>query len=137
MKHAFFSFRSRTKHVLHAVANISSHPQRWYHGAVLRYFWDCGGIIMTDHPENGPTVTRHYCSDLLIKFRSEFVRKRRRKLSNRIIRTISRAHRAQQAVQTGELCGFLILPQSTYSPEVALSSPSFFLFPYLKGTPFP
>ena len=40
------------------------------------------------------------------------------------------AHRAQQAVQTAEQCGFEILQHPAYSPDLAPSN--FFLFPNVK-----
>ena len=99
---------------------------------MLSCFWDCEGIIMTDYLENGKTVTGDYYSGLLIKMRSKSVRKRSGKLRNGVLllHDNAPAHRAQQAVQTAEQCGFEILPHPAYSPDLAPSD--FFLFPNLK-----
>ena len=42
----------------------------------------------------------------------------------------SNGHRAQEAVQIAELCGFEILPHPAYSPHLVPSD--FFLFPNPK-----
>ena len=99
---------------------------------MLSCLWDCDGIIMTDYMEKGKTVTGEYYSGLLKRLRSELVRKRRGKLRSGVLllHDNAPAHRARQAVETAERCGFEILPHPPYSPDLAPSD--FCLFPNLK-----
>ena len=69
---------------------------------------------------------------MLKRLRSELARRRRGKLRSGVLllQDNAPAHRAQQAVQTTEQCGFEILPHPPYTPDLAPSD--FFLFPNLK-----
>ncbi|RUS86550.1 hypothetical protein EGW08_005689 [Elysia chlorotica] len=99
---------------------------------MLSCFWDCEGIIMTDYMEKGKTITGEYYSGLLKRLRSELVRRRRGKLRNGVLllHDNAPAHRARQAVETADLCGYEILRHPPYSPDLAPSD--FCLFPNLK-----
>ena len=72
-------------------------------------------------------------SGLLIKRPSEFVRTRLGKLGKGVLvlHDYAPAHKAHQAVQLAEHCGFEILPHPAYSPDLVPSD--FFLFSNLKN----
>ena len=93
---------------------------------MLSCIWDCEGM------EKEKTITEEYYSRLLKRLRSELVRRRRGKLRNGVLllHDNAPAHRARQAIETADQCGYDILPHPPYSPDLAPSD--FFLFPNLK-----
>ena len=108
-------------------------------GKIISCFLDFEGSLMTDHPENGQTVTGEYFSDLLIKYLCKLLEKlveNSIKGSSYYMKiSMSTGHKWQFKQQ----CGCEILPHSAYSPDLARSH-FFFLFPYKKitqRTPYP
>ena len=99
---------------------------------MLSCFRDCEGIIQTDYMEKGKKITGEYYSGLLKRLRSELVRRRRGKLRNGVLLLHDNAptHRARQAVETADQCGYEILLLPPYSPDLA--PPDFCRFPNLK-----
>ena len=78
---------------------------------------------MTDYLKNGQTVTGVCYSVLMINLPSVLFTKRRGKLSHEVLAKhvlgTAPAHRAQQAVQPVEQCGFEILPSP---PQTSIPS---------------
>jgi len=78
---------------------------------------------MIDYLETGKTVTGVYYAELIRKLRSAIKEKRRGKLSHGVLlhRDNAPAHTSAVAMATIRECGFELLSQPPYSPDLAPS----------------
>ena len=94
--------------------------------------WDNQGIIMVDYLEEGPTKNGAYYAEELKRLRQEIVKKRKGKLTRGVLllQDNAPANISQVAMAAASKCGFEVLPDSSYSPDLAPSD--FCLFSNLK-----
>lgn len=97
-------------------------------------FWDIEGVLMIDYMEQGKTVTGAYYATLINQLRSTIKQKRRGKLSRGILlhHDNAPAHTSHVAMAAIRDCGFQLLSQPPYSPDLAPSD--YHLFRYLKDS---
>jgi len=86
-------------------------------------FWDSEGVLMIDYLERGKTVTSVYYAELIRKLRSAIKEKRRGKLSHGVLlhQDNAPAHTCAVAMAAIRECGFELLSQPPYSPDLAPS----------------
>ena len=96
-------------------------------------FWDSQGVIMINYLEQGRTINgAHYAAELR-RLRQKIARKRRGKLTRGVLllQDNAPAHTSQVAMAAATECGFEVLPQPPYSPDMA---PSDFYMLLNRGT---
>ena len=95
-------------------------------------FWDAQGVIMLDFLAKKSTITGAYYANLLDQLRTAIREKSRGKLSKGILlqQDNARVHTCKIAMDAVERNGYELIPQPTYSPDLAPSD--YFLFPNLK-----
>ena len=88
---------------------------------------------MIDYLEQGRTINGAYYAAEMSRLRQEIARKRRGKLTRDVLFLLENApaHTSQVAMTAATECGFEVLPQPPYSPDMAPSD--FCLFPKLKS----
>jgi len=94
------------------------------HFAVIAsVFWDSDGVLMIDYLERGKTVTGDHYAELIWKLRSAIKEKRRGKLSHGVLLHQDNvpAHTSAVAMAAIRECGFELLSQPPYSPDLAPS----------------
>ena len=91
-------------------------------------FWDAQGGIMLDFLAKKSTITGAYYANLLDQLRTAIREKRRGKLSKGILlqQDNARVHTCKIALDAVERNGYELIPQPTYSPDLAPSD--YFLF---------
>ena len=96
-------------------------------------FWDSEGVIMIYVLEQGRTINGAYYADVLRRLNQEIARKRRGKLNLGVLLLQDNAptQTSQVAMTAATECGFEILPNPPYSPDMAPSE--FYLFQKLKS----
>jgi len=97
-------------------------------------FWDSEGVLMIDCLERGKTVTGVYYAELIRELRSAIKEKRREKLSHGVLlhQDNAPAHTAAVVMAAFPECGFELLSQPPYSPELAPSD--YHVFRFLKDS---
>ena len=95
-------------------------------------FWDTDGVIHIDYLPRGTTMNGQYYADLLVRLRESIKEKRRGKIRRGVLLQQDNApvHSSKVAMQSVRDCGFELLPNPPYSPDLAPSD--FFLFSKLK-----
>ena len=95
-------------------------------------FWDAQGVIMLDFLAKKSTITGAYYANLLDQLRTASREKCRDKLFKGILlqQENARVHTCKIAMDAVEGNGYKLIPQPTYSPNLAPCD--YFLFPNLK-----
>lgn len=95
-------------------------------------FWDAEGVLLIDYLPHSMTVTGVYYAQLMRNLREAIKKKRRGKLSQKVLLLHDNAppHKAKVAVDAIKDCGFTELPHPPYSPDLAPSD--YYLFAALK-----
>ena len=94
--------------------------------------WNSQGVIMIDYLVQGRTINDAFYEGKLRQLHPEISRKRRGKLTkgDLLFQENAPAHTSQFAMTAATECGFDMLPEPPYSPDMAPSG--FYLFPKLK-----
>ena len=91
---------------------------------MLAVFWDAEGIILADFLPAGTNMNQEYYSDLIRVLKREMVRKRSNKLRKGhvlLLQDNAPPHQAGVAMATIEECGFQLLENPSYSPDLCPS----------------
>ena len=97
--------------------------QQWAGKVMGSVFWDGNGIIYIDYLEKGKTINGEYYIALLERSKTEVVKKRPHMARKKILFHQDNAPCHKSLRTMAKLCelGFELLPQPSYSPDLAPS----------------